>query len=58
MPGSLFLFVAMVTSDSFQTETELLKRKKNREIKRDLKKPCLIIIKVAETQSASPLCVA
>lgn len=31
MPGSLLLSVAIVTSDSFQTETELLKRKKNRE---------------------------
>lgn len=60
MPGSLLLSVAIVTSDSFQSETELLKRKKNREIERerDLKKPCLIIIKIAEAQSASPLYVA
>lgn len=35
MPGSLLLSVAIVTSDSFQSETELLKRKKNREIERE-----------------------
>lgn len=32
--------------------------KEQRDRERDLKKPCLIIIKIAEAQSVSPLCVA